>query len=240
MMTPLDKVQVAIKDMEFHINFYRVLSGVPFLSRRMNPYSPCFEERKAVFIHIPKAAGSSIASALFGGNVGHKPYSRFHAYAPKELQEYFTFSFVRNPWDRLYSAYRYFAAVVGQCQHRDHRWASEMLAGKPDFQSFVSSLGNPAYRRRVLRYDHFRDQSGWVMLGKNVGVDYLGRFETIQTDFDSICDQLGIDQVELPRLRESHKGGHYTEVFTPEMALIVGDIYQKDIINFGYQFGSGS
>lgn len=240
MMTPLDKVQIAVKDMEFHINFYRVLTGVPFLSRRMNPYAPCFDKRNAIFIHIPKAAGSSISSALFGGNVGHKPYSRFHAYSPRKLDEYFTFSFVRNPWDRLYSAYRYFAAVVGQCQHRDHRWASEMLYGKPDFQSFVMSLGNSGYRRKVLRYDHFRDQSGWVMLGKDIGVDYLGRFETIQLDFESICNRVGVSPIELPRLRESRKGENYTEMFTPAMSLLVEDIYQKDIINFGYQFDSWS
>ena len=102
------------------------------------------------------------------------------------------------------------------------------------------SLGNSGYRRKVLRYDHFRDQSGWVMLGKDIGVDYLGRFETIQLDFESICNRVGVSPIELPRLSESRKGENYTEMFTPAMSLLVEDIYQKDIINFGYQFDSWS
>lgn len=56
-------------------------------------------EYNAIFIHIPKTAGSSIQEAL-----GHGGHETIHHYMEQEgFNRAFKFAFVRNPWDRFIS-----------------------------------------------------------------------------------------------------------------------------------------
>lgn len=60
-----------------------------------------------------------VAKSLFGNLAGsHIPISTYQRifYTP-EFNSYFKFAFVRNPWDRLVSAYRYLMAGGGQNEH---------------------------------------------------------------------------------------------------------------------------
>ena len=83
-------------------------------------------EHKCIFIHVPKCAGESIETALMGrpnwesddpnyaslglpddskiGQDKHYTISQWKDHI--NFTNYFKFSFVRNPWDRVYSAYR--------------------------------------------------------------------------------------------------------------------------------------
>ena len=65
------------------------------------------DEHQVIFIHIPKAAGTSVARALFGAASRHVPYGEYERATPDKFRRYFKFSFVRNPWDRKVSLYHY-------------------------------------------------------------------------------------------------------------------------------------
>ena len=67
-----------------------------------------FDREKAIFVHIPKAAGTSIALSIFGELPYHyKAIDYIVFFGRKTFNQYFKFAFVRNPWDRVYSAYTY-------------------------------------------------------------------------------------------------------------------------------------
>ena len=66
---------------------------------------PEFDEKKIVFFHVPKTAGKSLATAIYDKDINHFSYNQVAK--QKDLDGFFTFSFVRNPWDRIVSTYEF-------------------------------------------------------------------------------------------------------------------------------------
>lgn len=130
-----------------------VLTGLPpalsnlVLPRLMpggNPFREGILDSRVIFIHVPKAAGSSVKTELYGRpQYGHRRIAEFQAYDRRKTAEFFKFAFVRNPWDRLLSAHAYLTGGEGT-SGRDRRFAAEMLAPKGAFEGFVTALDDPA------------------------------------------------------------------------------------------------
>jgi hypothetical protein len=102
---------------------------------RAGEYSNFADEHQCIFIHIPKAAGTSVALTLFGEPSRHVPWFEYYQANPRKFRKYFKFAFVRNPWDRLVSSY-FFLRKGGLCD-ADATWAAENLNAYSDFGQFV-------------------------------------------------------------------------------------------------------
>ena len=95
--------------------------------------------------------------------------------------------------------------------------------------------------RNISRY-HIQWEKQYKFLydeDDNLLVDFVGKFESLQKDFDLMCEKVGIPVRTLPH--NTHgvrrpKNKHFTEYYDQEAKEIVEDIYAKDISTFGYQF----
>lgn len=187
---------------------------------------------KFIFVHIPKCGGTSIerfflshygvsndwgrrfplealpieAKAEFCIGFQRKQHMSLNDFPLAAQEEYFSFAFVRNPWDRIMSAYLY----------------AERLGHKSTFKSFLKSN---------TFNDHRKTQSSFL----NKNIDFIGRFENLQEDFNLICQKLGFESKKLPHENKTiHE--HYTKWYTDENKKLVQDRYSEDIEAFNYKF----
>ena len=237
-LTIKQQLRLRAKSVEFRLPLSIEKAAVKVVpGLRSDPWLPGEREQGVIFTHVPKSAGTSIVDSLFGQKSRHVPILRYAAHDEQRFAESFKFTFVRNPWSRIHSAYHYLHRVVGKGdKFVDWTWATHYLSDVPTFEQFILRLRDPRYLREVKRYVHFRDQMDWISIPGRGGVmDFIGRFESLDADFQNVCDRLGLRDLSLPQLRPG-TGQDYRKAFTAEMVDIVGDIYQRDIRALGYDF----
>lgn len=200
-----------------------------------------FLDAKCIFVHIPKAAGVSVCQGLFGCMAGgHKSLENYALiFSKHEFQSFFKFTFVRNPWARVYSAYSFL--MQGGLRPNDVEWARHHLAGCSGFEDFVL---NRLSRPETMSGIHFRPQLDFLTLygSSKLSVDFVGYFENIASDYKLVQNRLGLTG-SRSKLRHSNQTSRaasgppsYLDAYTDEMIAIVQDIYYRDISTFGYEF----
>ena len=201
---------------------------------------PFSDEHNAVFIHVPKTAGTSVEVALdmqhrknlfefdpIQNNFKqHWPATQVRKrLGPEKYDEMFSFAFVRHPISRMLSEYHYLKRLG----------SSFVLHQSPD--SFIKKIhdiwGMWEFYPREMR-QHIRTQT--FMLYNEEGklmVDFVGKFENLQEDWQHVCDQLGISE-ELPFSQESANKDDWSE-FSEESIATIRKLYADDFKNFDYE-----
>lgn len=136
-----------------------------------------FDDKKAIFVHIPKCAGISLNRAIFGNLAGgHRTLEEYlTVFEPKCINEYFKFTIVRNPWDRLVSAY--FFLKKGGVSNENRVWFEKELSGFAGFDDFIR---NWIDEENIWKCHHFRPQYHYILdKRKKVRLDFVGFFENL-------------------------------------------------------------
>jgi hypothetical protein len=204
-----------------------------------------FHSKNAVFIWIPKSAGTSILSALnkYGCSklkklhlikyyfpqkglvtFGHIHYPALiqNGYVSRKFdQRAYKFCFSRNPYDRAVSLFFYLKNI-------------DRVPPDMSFLDFCRQLNERGCEDIGLynlnRWSHCNPQVRWV---ENMEIDFIGRFETLETDFNKILQNLDLPPVELPHHNiTSH--AHFSTYFCDESKRIIKNFYRKDFSYFGY------
>ena len=193
-------------------------------------YSGYADQCKCIFIHIPKTAGTSVARTLFDMESRHIPYFEYEKANRRKFERYFKFAFVRNPWDRLLSAFLFLKK--GGMNDADRTWAEYNLA---KFQSFEQFVHEWVTEENVWKWVHFIPQHYFICdsSGQNK-MDFVGRMENLREDFTYLSSRLG-KNIELT-LMNTTRDDHYSCYYTKEMRDIVYIAYAKDMVLFNYKF----
>jgi chondroitin 4-sulfotransferase 11 len=190
-----------------------------------------------VFVHVPKAAGTSMNVALYGRFMGHVHANDVHRWASPQVRALPSFAVVRNPWDRVLSAYRFAKAGIGSGPGVKAGMANPQQYDTPEFRTFEAFVNEWLVARDLKRLDGvFQPQWQFVCgADKRIIVDHLGRFENLDETVSFIHDRTGVRPV-LTRMNVSGFRLDYRWLFTPSVRNLVGDLYREDIDLFGYEF----
>ena len=194
------------------------------------------DKLQCIFIHIPKCAGSSINLDLKLTSVGFSGHSPASCHFDYTNQGYFSFTFVRNPYDRVASAYKYFKKLVP-----GHRWYKRNsiiadLANELDFNGFVGHINDfkLLMKREEGSYEsgiHFQPFSYFL----DEPIDFIGQYENIQHDYFSIRSKLNLPIKNLPKTNSTNNL-KYQELYNENTKSIVYNTYKEDIKKYNYKF----
>lgn len=194
-----------------------------------------FEDTGLLFVHIPKCAGIALGNTLFGNKgAGHVSALEYKLYYSKsDFNSFFKFAVVRDPWDRVYSAYNFLKK--GGRNSMDKKFAEEHILIFPDFRSFVMEW---LTIHNIYKGIHFVPQYEFICdLEGEIIVDHIARYENIEEEYQFIRSKSKKELPKtLPHMNTSTTKDSYLSNFTEEMIIKVADVYKKDIEILGYQF----
>jgi chondroitin 4-sulfotransferase 11 len=213
---------------------------------------------KFLYLHIPKCAGTSIEKALknicdiklggyspeVNGWEQHATYAQLIKY--KIIDEdlgnsCFKFTFVRNPYDRVVSEYKWRIKRFGNFLNGplNKTWGNffpydsvEDIRKNVSFADFV----NKNYCYQEISYEqHMKPQIEFIHDENNTKIDFVGNFEKLQDDFNKVCDIIRMPRIELPHINKTQKDD-YRKYYDSETYDIVTNMYKQDIKTFQYEF----
>ncbi|MDT0556638.1 sulfotransferase family 2 domain-containing protein [Patiriisocius hiemis] len=227
-------------------------------------------KHKCIFVHVPKAAGISIEeiflddlnlnfqnrmALLLGKNtnkslgppfVSHLTSSEYitqHFITQKQFETYFTFGWVRNPYDRVYSFYKYLG------------YKSLM-----SFEKFVINYMPNLINDKNIKY-FLQPMWNYLSIDGKIAVKYVGKLENIESDILEVFKNSKIERRNIPHsnnskeisLREKTKRifrilkksplafrhclvskKSKKKEWTDEMKNVIYTIYKVDFLNFNY------
>ena len=207
--------------------------------------------RKYIFVAVPKTGSTSITKSL--GDFGSTKLARLYRLekvpqgrcsgflstsdnhiSAAELQhnlgdsyqKYFTFAFVRNPWDRFLSNYFH---MKNNTKHPRHKYAN--LFKSFDHYAYHSYNKFTEGRTPTQQSEFLCNESGEII------VDFVGKLESVNRDFRFVTKKINLrNRIVDVYNKGRHK--HYTKCYNDELITLVGEIYEQDIKLFNYNFNN--
>lgn len=184
-----------------------------------------------IFVHAGRTGGSSLERlagvelttdnrTMHLGNTDfyekHKDFQYYRENYPKEFSSFFKFTIVRNPFDRIVSAWKWQTVIV---KNNNTSTLKEFIKNRP-----ASS-----------KYSEKFKLEGYSIFDAINQFDYIGRFEDIITTYDYICKALNIKAINMPHTNKT-SFTQYQDYYDDETIEMVRENFQIDLELFGYEF----
>lgn len=183
------------------------------------------DEKKFIFIAVPKTGSSSIEKALGKYHNDELPtgivkHTRFSAIPELFKKPYYKFCFFRNPWDRMVSLYHHHVKV-----------GDTIFDYKYDEIGFTEWIN----KIKLANLDELGRQTDYLLYkGKIAPNVAVYKFEEMDDAWNHICKTLDIEE-ELPHINKS-KHKHYSTYYNDETRHFIKVREYGVIKMMGYEF----
>jgi len=195
---------------------------------------------QAIFIHIPKTAGTSVLEGLGAPQAfdTHAPSQTYRLADPELFARAYKFTVVRNPWDRFASCFHFLKYGTNWELQQD--WARAHI-GDLGFADFTRRLREPLFRASVMAERFFWPQTFWLGgVGRVDGADELVRYEALDGAMQMLRLRFGLDPAPAtPHLRRVVRPDFRT-LYDDDLKGIVERLYRRDIEALGYSFSDAA
>ena len=213
------------------LNVYNKLNPSPHSQKKYN--LTISEKLKFVWFRVAKVGTRSILEGFNKLNIPLSAYHSIHCYLPyRQYENYFKFAFAREPLNRFISAWKDKIINVSKKKKNYFDLNPKQIEKMKDINYFIDC---EFFEKSLFQKDiHFRHQSNLIDLNN---IDFIGRLENIESDFNYIMKKLGINNL-------NKKFGHQnatTQSHSDSIKLIskvnrekLINYYHKDFSIFGY------
>lgn len=217
---------------------------------------PVSHEHQAIYVHIPKTAGTSIEQALGicgSDNRGslNKDSRIFFGRESiislrppilgcRTLQHYSLEQIISKIGPDKGSKYFKFSFVRNPYDRAVSDWFHmKRVSGKNfSFSEYFTHFVKKSRSRKLISRlydDHFLPQCDFISpKSGTVALDFLGRYERISEDWKKISDKLNINLRLGHAMRSNHMSYH--NYYDPSTRRMCEKFFGKDIDMFGYRF----
>jgi len=194
---------------------------------------------KFAFCCIPKVANSSVRAALLmaQGEYDSPKFSHTHNAlgvtsnrdVVAELDHSWTIcAIVRNPFARLVSCY---ADKICSDKIYSQNFLQCGMEKNMKFKFFVERVCQNPYGNH-----HFSPQADVLYVGGRLLPHFVGRFESLEDDWEHIRSMTTLPLPRLPHLNACRYSKPYNEYFSPETVRMVEQTFARDLALFGYDY----
>jgi len=212
---------------------------------------------KYVYIQTPKCACSTIKRTLHKYEVSvlsppphvpvHpspvespfiKPYqlSKGSLMLTLQSKDFFKFSFVRNPYTRVLSAYLDKINTNQKPKEQIIMTLWDKLKPMDTQISFESFLGALQQIDPLKMDPHWRPMH-LILLHNNITLDYIGKIENFDFHWGHVSSKIGLPfshKVESFVRHQTSAKDLLDQYYTPDLKRMVADLYRKDFELYGY------
>lgn len=197
------------------------------------------QQRKLIFIHIPKNAGKSIETMISGSDVGNphwKDLRLLEEIREGRYDDYFRFAVTRNPLDRIVSIYSYYSASQGNKSANDRRiqevfqglgfrgLLEQLSEGFGYFEAEIESFRQDLYPHLIPQHRYLEDERGKLLMS------HVGRFEDLGATVGLLNSRYRA-AFSLPHLNRSERAS-WPDSYDDELFSIACGIFRSDIERF--------
>lgn len=210
----------------------------------------------AMYIEVPKVACSSINLAcadlikldIDDSGIHHPNNKNKIPRVPKDeiskqLINYYKFAFVRNPWDRVVSCYC--EKIRNDPNFNNRSFQDGVSSALARYRGFKAGMSFESFVEKICEIPdenadaHFLSQHLFVIDDNGVVfTDYIGRFESIQEDFQYVCNKINSKKTQLSHANKSQSrhSKNYRDFYNEYSMKMVQNRYKVDIEIFDYAY----
>jgi hypothetical protein len=210
------------------------------------------DRRKVIFIHIPKTGGVSVERSIHKALGGDEkiPYGQlinqppkieqsipglglhsmlkdYRRYFGQEINDFYIFSIVRNPWRRMVSHYEYLISTMFNRRVNAYN--------RLDFPKFVQ-----VYKTKLLAYSLLEGYDTFLKDDYSTQLNKVIKLENINEELPIIGDEIKLEITEVLHMnptnpnQKEHK--NWRDYYNPGLRDRVYKMFENDIKKYNYEF----